>query len=77
MGNLKFSEKTEADLNTLENQIDNLIKVCEELTEENSLLRSRQASLVAERAKLIEKTEFARARIEAMMERLRAMETEG
>lgn len=62
------------DLSTFERDVDSLIQVCRKLREENSSLRVRQDSLVAERAELIEKTELARSRVEAMIARLRSME---
>lgn len=71
-----MATRNETDLNSLENQVDQLIKVCDELKGENALLRERQASLVSERAKLIEKTELARSKVESMITRLKAMEAE-
>lgn len=68
--------KSDSDLNKLEKQVDELIKICDELKGENHLLRERQASLVSERASLIEKTELARVRVEAMIDRLKALESE-
>ncbi|MCU0835886.1 MAG: TIGR02449 family protein [Chromatiaceae bacterium] len=62
------------DLSTFERDVDHLIQVCRKLREENSSLRTRQDSLVAERAELIEKTELARSRVEAMIARLKSME---
>lgn len=62
------------DLSTFERDVDSLIQVCRKLREENSSLRARQDSLVAERAELIEKTELARSRVEAMIARLKSME---
>ena len=62
------------DLQALENQVDELIQTCEQLTEENRALRDQQSTLVAERASLIEKSELARSRVEAMIARLKAME---
>ncbi len=62
------------DLSALEAQIDELIQRCERLSDENQALRDQQGSLVAERAALIEKSEIARTRVEAMIARLRAME---
>jgi len=62
------------DLERLERQVESLILGCQRLREENQSLRMRQDALVAERAELIEKTEQARARVEAMLERLKAME---
>jgi cell division protein ZapB len=60
----------------LERQIDELIALCDKLKDENNLLRNRQDLLVEERARLIEKTELARTRVESMLVRLKAMEQE-
>lgn len=65
----------ELDLKKLEVRIDELIRTCERLKDENQSLRSHQTTLMAERAQLIEKTELARSRVEAMITRLKAMET--
>jgi cell division protein ZapB len=62
------------DLQALEAQVDELIRTCDQLTDENRALRDQQSSLVAERAGLIEKSELARSRVEAMIARLKAME---
>jgi cell division protein ZapB len=62
------------DIERLERQVDELIRGCERLSEENHSLRLRQDALLAERAGLVEKTELARARVEAMLERLKTME---
>jgi len=72
----KKISKTESDLNKLEKQVDELIKICDKLKGENHLLRERQTSLVTERANLIEKTELARVRVEAMIDRLKSLESE-
>lgn len=66
---------TELDLKRLESQVDQLIRTIERLSEENSNLRGKQQELISERAELIEKTELARSRVEAMISRLRAIET--
>jgi len=63
------------DLSALEARVDELIRTVAELKNENSALRTQQDSLMGERSVLIEKTEQARTRIEAMISRLRAMET--
>ncbi len=62
------------DLQALETQVDELIQTCDQLTDENRALRDQQSSLVTERAGLIEKSELARSRVEAMIARLKAME---
>ena len=45
-----------------------------QLKEENRALRQRQDNLIAERANLLQKNEQVRARVEAMIGRLKAME---
>jgi cell division protein ZapB len=62
------------DLDTLEQQVEELIHTCRQLRDENASLRARQESLVTERAELIEKTELARNRVESMISRLKSME---
>ncbi len=64
----------EHDLRKLEYQIDELIQVCKRLQEENNTLRNKQAGLLTERAKLLEKNELARNRVETMILRLKTME---
>jgi cell division protein ZapB len=62
------------DLDALEQQVEELLRLCQRLREENTSLRARQETLVAERAELIEKTELARSRVESMISRLKSME---
>ena len=69
------SDSTELDLRKLEIRIEELIRACSYLKDENKSLQSRQENLVSERAALIEKTELARTRVEAMITRLKAMES--
>ena len=69
-----YSGADPVDLRSLESQVDELIQTCEQLTDENRARRDQQSTLVAERASLIEKSELARSRVEAMIARLKAME---
>jgi len=69
------ADKEKLELAALEMRVDELIKTIEGLATENKALRNQQSSLTAERASLIEKTEQARTRVEAMIARLKAMET--
>ena len=62
------------DTRALEEKIDRLVRICERLEDENRALRDQQNSLVVERATLVEKSELARSRVEAMITRLRGME---
>ena len=64
------------DLQQLEKQIDDLLKVSRRTREENMLLKSQQYAWVTERAKLVERTELARSRIDKMVERLKELDNE-
>ena len=64
----------EHELLRLEKRVDALVEVCDQLQDENRSLRQRQDVLTAERATLLQKNEQVRARVEAMIGRLKAME---
>ena len=64
------------DLQQLEKQIDDLLKVSRRTREENMLLKSQQSAWVTERAKLVERTELASSRIDKMVERLKELDNE-
>lgn len=61
-------------LKKLESRIDDLIDACRQLRTENHAIRSEHGQLADEHARLIEKTQIARTRIEAMIGRLKALE---
>ena len=65
----------EFDLKRLEERVEELISTVKQLQKENVSLRSKQEHLTVERAELIEKTELAKSRVEAMISRLKSMET--
>ena len=65
---------TETDLSHLEQRIDELIDTVGSLKNENTNLRQQTDKLSSERAQLIEKTELARSRVEAMISRLKSLE---
>ncbi len=67
---------TEADVRMLESRIEELIRTCQRLKDENRLLRHQQTALTTERAKLAQKNDHARAQVEMMLMRLKAMESE-
>ncbi len=62
------------DLQSLEAQVNALIQICNQLADENRVLRETQTHLIAERAELLDKNAIARDRIEAMIARLKSME---
>ena len=64
----------EMELRRLEQRIDELVALLAQLKEENRALRLRQDAFSTERAGLLQKNEQVRARVEAMIGRLRTME---
>lgn len=64
----------EHELKRLEKRVDALVRVCDQLQDENRSLKQRQDVLTSERANLLQKNEQVRARVEAMIGRLKAME---
>jgi len=65
---------TAEQLGQLEQQVDELLGLTQVLSKENSALRTQQKNWSTERAKLIEKNELAKHRVEAMITRLKALE---
>lgn len=65
---------TETDLSHLEQRIDELIDTVGLLKNENTNLRQQKDKLSTERSQLMEKTELARNRVEAMISRLKSLE---
>lgn len=58
----------------LQHKVDELIKLCLQLNEENKALKARETALMLERNRLSEKHELARTRVEAMASRLKSLE---
>jgi len=65
----------ENEVRRLEQRIDELVAVVHQLHEENRALRHRQDSLSTDRAALLQKNEQVRTRVEAIIGRLRTMES--
>lgn len=62
-------------LEHLETKIDELVTLCSTLDRENKQLRRRESDWNNERRQLLIKNETARSKVEAMISRLKAMET--
>jgi cell division protein ZapB len=62
------------ELKYLEDKLDKLIEQYTAVKNENILLKSRQEILIKEKESLLEKTNLAKLRVEAMINRLKAME---
>jgi cell division protein ZapB len=63
-----------SDLDVLEGRLGELFDRCEILSRENHALRQVQNSWTTERAKLIEKNELAKSKVESMISRLKSLE---
>ena len=62
------------EMDILERRVHELIYLTEQLSRENKALRTQQENWSVERAKLIEKNELAKSRVESMIGRLRSLE---
>ena len=62
--------------NELSHKIDELIQLASSLDKENRLLKSQASDWQQEREQLVENTEIARNRVEAMISRLKTLEQE-
>ncbi len=70
----QLRSSVEVELRRLERRIEELVGTLAHLKEENRALRNRQDTLTTERAGLLHKNEQVRARVEAMIGRLKSME---
>ena len=66
---------TEPELVRLEEQVSQLLELLDRLTRENRSLRVQQESLATERAGLLEKHDQVRNRVDAIVTRLKSLET--
>ncbi len=62
------------DIHALESRIDELITLCDALERKHSSLEADRAKWREERTRLLEKNDQARAKIEAMIMRLKSLE---
>lgn len=70
------AQASEAELKKLETRIDEMIRACERLKEENTSLRKQYDALLSEQTSLAEKNQQARARVELIIQRLKSLEQE-
>ena len=64
-----------AQVEQLSARLDKLQELVRRLVDENRSLRQGQEQLAAERAQLLNKNEVARSRVEAMINRLKSLES--
>lgn len=76
MKSTKLNTPDQIDLDLLIQQFEELIDLCERLQEENYKLRARHAQLQSSHARLADKNELSRRKIETMVSRLKILETE-
>lgn len=69
------SDSVHQELAALGQQLDRLLETVRRLTEENRSLRHSQEQLSGERAGLLARNEQARSRVEAMIQRLKSLES--
>ncbi|MEO6799638.1 MAG: TIGR02449 family protein [Rhodanobacter sp.] len=65
------------ELAALGQQLDHLLETVRRLNEENRSLRQSQEQLSGERSGLLARNEQARSRVEAMIQRLKSLESNG
>jgi len=61
-------------INKLEEQVGELLELCQKLGNDNKDLRAQLQMLTSERSNLIESKEKVRVQVESMITRLRSME---
>jgi len=66
---------TTARIQRLEEQVNQLLDICKRLGKDNIDLRAQLQALSGERATLLEQKEQVRSQVEAMITRLRSMES--
>lgn len=64
----------EQDLRALEIRVEELIRVCAHLKDENKILRAELEQLSAERDQLMRNHAAARVRVESLIERMKVIE---
>jgi cell division protein ZapB len=69
-----YAQSMLQNLEALSLRVEELIRVCDALREENRVLRKQLSAVAAERAGLAEKNAQVQSRVEAMISRLKAME---
>lgn len=74
MNDQLFNRETERNFTALEERLNELAHVCSQLISENKALQAQHMTLLAERESLIDENRQTRARIDAMVARLKGLE---
>jgi cell division protein ZapB len=62
------------EIKDLEAKIDELIQLCDELEQKNTILQTDKNKWAIEKSRLLEKNDLARNKVEAMIMRLKTLE---
>jgi len=76
MTSKQINSPQKLDLDLLALRVDELIRLCERLHEENNRLKAAQIQLRAAQSRLADKNELSRTRLESMIARLKTLEVE-
>ncbi len=75
MTNKTTASPIDLQLSRLEEQVTSLLETIDRLSQENRSLRTQQDTIANERANLLEKHDQVRNRVDAIVTRLKSMET--
>lgn len=75
MTNKTTPSPVDLQLSRLEEQVTSLLETIDRLSQENGSLRTQQDTIANERANLLEKHDQVRNRVDAIVTRLKSMET--
>lgn len=76
MTSKQINSQQKLDLDLLTLRVEELIGLCERLREENNRLKATQTQLQAAQARLADKNELSRTKLESMITRLKTLEVE-
>ncbi len=70
----KMAEMSEDSFNSLNDKVDDLIELCAEMKRENQALKANESSWQTERKQLLDRNQEAKAKLESILVRLKAMD---
>ena len=76
MTSKQINSPQKLDLDLLTQRVEELIKLCDRLREENTRLKATQTQLQTAHARLADKNELSRTKLESMISRLKTLEVE-
>jgi cell division protein ZapB len=76
MTSKQINSAQKLDLDLLALRVEELIRLCDRLREENNRLKATQTQLQAAQARLTDKNQLSRTKLESMITRLKILEVE-